>query len=233
MSPLPRQVSTRGRFFLFRRPPRPGRKTDTKNCEWIAGLLQHGLLKGSFVPPAPIRELRDLNRNRAILAQQRATVSNRIEKVLEGHHRFQWAQLLEQWHSPDAQIARFGQEIEERSQPFSDLVERLTAIPGLDKITASALVAEMGVDMKQFPTAQHLASWAGMCPGNHESAGKNYSGKTRKCSRWLPRVLCQAARAASHTHNTYLAALFRRIASRRGKNRAIIAVAHSILTAVY
>lgn len=270
----------------------PGRKTDTKDCEWIADLLQHGLLKGSFVPPAAIRELRDLNRNRAILTQQRATVSNRIEKVLEDaniklasvashvlgqsgramlqaivdgvedperladmaraklrnkipdlrlalqgrieeHHRFQLAQLLEQLHSLDAQIATFGQQIDERSQPFGDLLERLTAIPGVDKITASALIAEIGVDMQQFPTAQHLASWAGICPGNNESAGKNYSGKTRKGSRWLRRVLCQAAWAASHTHNTYLAALFRRVAARRGKNRAILAVAHSILIAVY
>jgi transposase len=271
----------------------PGRKTDTKDCEWIADLLQHGLLKGSFVPPAPIRELRDLNRNRAILTQQRATVSNRIEKVLEDaniklasvashvlgqsgramlqaivdgvedplrladmaraklrnkipdlrlaleghieeHHRFQLARLLEQLHSLDAQIARFGRQIDERSEPpFGHLIERLTAIPGVDKITASALIAEIGVEMKQFPTAQHLASWAGICPGNNESAGKNYSGKTRKGNRWLRRVLCQAAWAASHTNNTYLAALFRRVAARRGRNRAIIAVAHSILVAVY
>jgi transposase len=270
----------------------PGRKTDAKDCEWIAELLQHGLLKGSFVPPAPIRELRGLNRNRAILTQQRATVSNRIEKVLEDaniklasvashvlgqsgramlqaivdgiedperladmaraklrnkmpdlrlalqgrvgeHHRFELAQLLGQLHSLDAQIAKFGQQIDERSQPFGDLIERLTGIPGVDKITASAVIAEIGVDMKQFPTAQHLASWAGICPGNNESAGKNYSGKTRKGNRWLRRVLCQAAWAASHTHNTYLAALFRRVAARRGKNRALVAVAHSILVAVY
>ncbi len=156
-----------------------------------------------------------------------------LEGHIEEHHRFQLARLLEQLRSLDAQIARFGQQIAERSRPFGDLIERLSAIPGVDKITASALIAEIGDDMKQFPTAQHLASWAGICPGNNESGGKTYSGKTRKGNRWLRRVLCQAGWAASHTHNTYLAALFRRVAARRGKNRALIAVAHSILIAVY
>lgn len=106
-------------------------------------------------------------------------------------------------------------------------------IPGVDWITASSLLAEIGADMKQFPTVRHLASWAGICPGNNESAGKHYSGKIRKGNHWLRRVLCQAAWAASHTKNTYLAALYRRLAGRRGKQRAIVAVAHSILVAAY
>jgi transposase len=270
----------------------PGRKTDIKDCEWIAELLQHGLLRGSFVPSEPIRELRDLNRNRAILVQQRATVSNRIEKVLEDaniklasvashvlgrsgrtmlqamvdgitdpekladmaraklrnkipelrlafegrfeeRHRFQMEELLDQLQFLDATVAEFGLKIEERSKPFQDKIELLMTIPGVDQITASSMIAEIGGDMNQFPTAQHLASWAGICPGNKESAGKQYSGKTRKGSRWLRRILCQASWAASHTKNTYLAAQFRRIAAKRGKQRAIIAVAHSILVATF
>jgi transposase len=270
----------------------PGRKTDIKDCEWIAELLQHGLLQGSFVPSEPIRELRDLNRNRAILVQQRATVSNRIEKVLEDaniklasvashvlgqsgrtmlqamvdgitepakladmaraklrnkipelrlafegrfeeRHRFQMEELLDQLKFLDATIAEFAQKIEERSQPLQDKIDLLMTIPGIDRITASSVIAEIGGDMNQFPTAQHLASWAGICPGNKESAGKQYSGKTRKGSRWLRRILCQAAWAASHTKNTYLAAQFRRIAAKRGKQRAIVAVAHSILVAAF
>jgi transposase len=270
----------------------PGRKTDLKDCEWIAELLQHGLLRGSFVPPPPIQELRDLNRNRAILVQQRATVSNRIEKVLEDaniklasvashvlgqsgramlqamadgevdpeklagmaraklrnkipelrlalrgrfeeRHRFQVKELLDQLHFLDARIAEFGQQIEQRSRPFAEKIARLMTIPGVDEITASSLLAEIGDNMTQFPSAGHLASWAGLCPGNNESAGKHYSGKTRKGDAWLRRVLCQAAWAASHTKNTYLAALYRRLASKKGKQRAIVAVGHSILVAAY
>lgn len=270
----------------------PGRKTDLKDCEWIAELLQHGLLRGSFVPPGPIQELRDLNRNRAILVQQRATVSNRIEKVLEDaniklssvashvlgqsgramlqamadgtvdpeklaamararlrkkipelrlalrgrfeeRHRFQLKELLEQLHFLDARIAEFGQQIEQRSQPFEEEICRLMSIPGVDRISASSLLAEIGDEMKQFPSAGHLASWAGLCPGNNESAGKHYSGKTRKGNAWLRRVLCQVAWAASHTKNTYLAALYQRLAVKRGKQRAIVAVGHSILVAAY
>ena len=270
----------------------PGRKTDIKDCEWIAELLQHGLLRGSLVPREAVRELRDLNRNRAILVQQRATVSNRIEKVLEDaniklasvashvlgqsgrtmlqamvggvsdpskladmaraklrnkipelrlafegrfveRHRFQMEQLLDQLHFLDATVAEFEEKIGVCNRPFQDRINLLVTIPGVDWITASSLIAEIGGDVNQFPTAQHLASWAGICPGNEESAGKRYSGKTRKGSRWVRRVLCQAAWAASHTKNTYLAAQFRRVAARRGKQRAIVAVAHSILVAAF
>jgi transposase len=270
----------------------PGRKTDIRDCEWIAELLQHGLLRGSFVPPEPVRELRDLNRNRAILVQQRATVSNRIEKVLEDaniklasvashvlgqsgramlhamvdgisdperlaemaraklrnkipelrlafegrfgeRHRFQMSELLDQLQFLDATVAEYDQQIDQRSQPLHDKIDLLMTIPGVDRITASSMIAEIGGDMSQFPSAQHLASWAGICPGSKESAGKHYSGKTRKGSRWLGRVLCQAAWAASHTKNTYLSAQFRRIAAKRGKQRAIVAVGHSILVAAF
>jgi transposase len=270
----------------------PGRKTDMKDCEWIAELLQHGLLRGSFVPPEHVRELRDLNRNRTILMQQRAAVSNRIEKVLEDaniklasvashvlgqsgrsmlkamvdgisepvrlagmaraklrnkipqlclafngrfeeRHRFQMRVLLDQLTFLDTKVAEFDQQIETRSRPFHDQIELLITIPGVDRITANSMIAEIGGDMSQFPTAQHLASWAGICPGNNESAGKQYSGKTRKGSRWLRRVLCQAAWAASHTKKTYLAAQFRRLAAKRGKQRAIIALAHSILVSAF
>jgi transposase len=270
----------------------PGRKTDTKDCEWIAELLQHGLLRQSFVPPGPVRELRDLNRNRAILVQQRATVSNRIEKVLEDaniklasvashvlgqsgrtmlqamadgttdpvklagmaraklrnkipqlqlafegrfkeRHRFQIQELLAQLQFLDKAIGEYAQQIKERNQPFERQVELLMTIPGVDRIAANGLIAEIGGDMTQFPSAAHLASWAGLCPGNRESGGKRYSGKTRKGNCWLRRVLCQAAWAASHTRGTYLAAQFRRLAAKRGKQRAIVAVAHSILVAAF
>jgi transposase len=270
----------------------PGRKTDMKDCEWLAQLLQHGLLRGSFVPPTMLRDLRDLNPNRAILVQQRATVSNRIEKVLEdaniklgtvashvlgqsgramlhamstgeedadklaemaraklrnkipelrvaltgtvrNHHRFALKQWLQQLEAVEKQIAEFETEIDLRNRPFEEAVELLISIPGVDRITACALVAEIGTNMGQFPTAQHLASWAGVCPGNQESAGKRLSGTTRKGNPWLRRVLCQAAWAASHTKNTYLSAQYHRLAARRGKKRAIIAVAHSILVIAY
>jgi transposase len=124
-------------------------------------------------------------------------------------------------------------QIECQNQPFQETVVRLTQIPGADRITAYGLVAEIGTNMAQFPSAQNLASWGGLCPGNNESAGKRYSGKTRKGNPWLRRVLCQAAWAASHTHDTYLSAQYRRLAAKRNKNRAIIAVAHSILIIAY
>ena len=267
----------------------PGRKTDVKDTSGSRNYCNTGCC---FVPPTAVRDLRDLNRNRAILVQQRAAISNRIEKVLEDanvklasvashvlgqsgramlhamstgeedvdklaemaraklrnkipelrvamagtvrdHHRFALQQWLLQLEAVEKQIAEFEVEIGRRNQPFAEAVERLLTIPGVDRITACALVAEIGTNMAQFPTAQHLASWAGICPGNQESAGKRLSGQTRKGNPWLRRVLCQAAWAASHTKNTYLSAQFHRLAARRGKKRAIIAVAHSILVIAY
>jgi transposase len=266
----------------------PGRKTDMKDCEWIAQLLQHGLMRGSFVPDREIRELRDLNRQRVALIGERNRVSNRVQKVLEDaniklssvasdtlgvsgrkileaiiggereaeklaglskgllrrkldtlrlaldgkvteHHRFCLKQLLAQYDFVNGQIGELDQEIERRSEMMAEAVRRLDTIPGIDEIAARALLAEIGTRMEQFPTAEHCASWAGLCPGNEESAGKRLSSKTRKGSPWLRRVLVQAAWAASHARNTYLRAQFHRLAARRGKKRALIAVGHTIL----
>jgi len=129
--------------------------------------------------------------------------------------------------------AQLEQQIEVRRRPFQREVERRSSIPGIKAQVAAALVAEIGVDLSVFPTDAHLASWAGVCPGNHESAGKHQSGRTTKSNRWLRRCLSQAAWAASHTRNTYFSAPYRRLAGRRGKKRAIIAVAHSLLVVAY
>ncbi len=270
----------------------PGRKTDTKDCEWIADLLQHGLLKGSFVPPTAIQDLRDLTRYRAELRQSQNRVANRIQKLLEQanlklssvvsntlgvsgrlmleaiiaggedpeklaqlargrlkgkipqlkqalqgrvreHHRFLLAEYLDEWDALDARIGRVESEIDAHILPFESAVTLWRTLPGIDRVTACSLVAEIGVDMKQFPTAQHLASWAALCPGNHESAGKRKSGKTRDGNKWLRRSLCQAAWAAARTKDCYLSAQFKRLAARRGIKRALMAVAHSMLVIGY
>lgn len=270
----------------------PGRKTDQKDSEWIADLLQHGLLRASFVPPAPIRELRDLTRYRASLAQEINRIANRIQKVLEdaniklasvatdtlgasgramleaiiqgeqdsqrlaemsrgllrnkipelqqalqgrvtAHHRFLLRELLDHFYFVESKMRRIEQEVAERLGPFQSEIARLCTIPGVDRVTAWGLLAEIGLSMKQFPDAQHLASWAGLCPGSHESAGKRKSGKIRKGSLWLRRCLCQGAWAVSTKKNNYLSALYRRLAVRRGSKRATIAVAHKLLVIAY
>ena len=270
----------------------PGRKTDTKDCEWLADLLQHGLLRGSFVPPSPIRQLRDLTRTRASLRQDHTAVANRMQKVLEDanvklasvatdwlgvsgrdilsrmldgeqdagkwadlcrgrlrdkipemqralegrmtdHHRWMLRLQREQLEFLEAQIAKLDAKIQEHMSDYQKAVDLCTTIPGIEAVAAANLIAEIGVNMDQFPSAQHLASWAGLCPGNNESAGKRLSGKARNGSIWLRRNLCQAAWAASHTKNTYLSAQFRRWAARKGKKRAIVAVAHTILVIVF
>ena len=270
----------------------PGRKTDQKDSEWIADLLQHGLLRASFVPPTPIRELRDLTRYRASLAQEINRIANRIQKVLEdaniklasvatdtlgasgramleaiihgeqdsqrlaemsrgllrnkipelrqalegrvtAHHRFLLRELLDHLYFVESKMQRIEQEVAERLGPFQSEVARLCTIPGVDRVTAWGLLAEIGLNMKQFPDAQHLASWAGLCPGSHESAGKRKSGKIRKGSLWLRRCLCQGAWAVSTKKNNYLSALYRRLAARRGSKRATIAVAHKLLVIAY
>jgi transposase len=270
----------------------PGRKTDVKDAEWIAQLLQHGLLRASFIPPVAQRDLRDLTRHRSNFIRERATLVNRVQKVLEGaniklgsvatnvlgvsgramldalvageanpevladlargrlrdkreqlsqaltgrvkpHHRFVLTELLCQIDSLDETIARFDLEIEAYCAPFEMAVVLLDTIPGVGRETAEVMVAEMGADMTHFPSADHLASWAGLAPGNHESAGKRLSAKTRKGNRTLCTALVQAAHGAAHTKDTYLAAQYHRLAARRGNKKAIIAVAHSILVIAY
>lgn len=270
----------------------PGRKTDVKDSEWIAELLQHGLLRSSFVPPREIQDLRELTRYRAQLTQERSGVANRIQKLLEGaniklgsvvsdvmgasgqqmlraiiegeanaerlarmarrrmrskipelclalegkvreHHRDMLRRLLRHWSFLEDEIASLDAEIRSRMRPFEKTMALWQTIPGINELTAWNLVAELGVNMDQFPSPQQLASWAGLCPGNNESAGKRKSGHTRYGAPWLKRALCQAAWAASHTRNTYFSAQYRRLAARRGKKRAIIAVAHSLLIVIY
>jgi len=270
----------------------PGRKTDTKDCEWIADLLQHGLVRGSFVPPTDIQDLRDLTRYRAELRQSQNRVANRIQKMLEqaniklssvasntlgvsgrrmieaiiagednpeqlaelarkrlreklpelrlalqghvrDHHRFLLKEFLDEWNALGDRITRIEQEIDCRIAPFEPAVTLWQSIPGMDRVTACNLVAEIGVNMAQFPSAQHLASWAGLCPGNRESAGKRMSGATRSGNKWLRRTLCQSAWAVTRKKNCYLSAQFKRLAARRGVKRAVMAVAHSMLIIAY
>jgi transposase len=271
----------------------PGRKTDVKDSEWIAQLLQCGLLKASFVPQRPVRQLRDLTRQRVQLVRQKVQVANRIQKTLEDaniklasvasdvlgvsgrdmlraiingegdpvvlaelarqrlrkkipqlqeallgevteHHRFLLRMFLEQVEFLEGQIARLSQRVTEVLQaPFAEAIERLQTIPGIDRRAAQNIVAEVGADMKPFKSAGHLASWVGICPGNHESAGKRRSGRTTKGNAWLRVTLVQCAWAASHTKGTYLAAQYKRLAARRGKKRALVAVGHTLLGIVY
>jgi len=270
----------------------PGRKSDQKDSEWIADLLQHGLLKGSFVPPRGTRELRDLTRYRVSLAQECNRIANRIQKVLEDaniklawvasdalgvsgrqmiqamiggqqeageladmakgllrkkipelklalegrvteHHRFLLHEMLDDLQHVEAKMSKVEVEIERRLRPFQNEVDRLCTIPGVDRVTAWGLISEIDLNMDQFPTSGHLASWAGMCPGSFESAGKRLSGKTRKGSAFLRRHLCQAGWAVSTKRDSYLSALFRRLAARRGNKRATMAVGHAILVIAF
>ena len=270
----------------------PGRKTDVHAREWIADLLQHGLLQGSFVPDRAQRELRELTRYRTTLVRERTAQANRLQKTLEGaniklaavatdilgtsgrqmlaalaegslepaaiadlakgllrkklpqleqaltgqvdtHQRFLIRQHLVQIEGLETAVADVSAEIAARLRPVDDVLTRLDTIPGIGRWVAEALVAELGTDMSRFPSSQHLASWAGMCPGNNSSAGKRYSGKTRKGSPWLRVLLIQAAHAAGRTQGTYLASQYQRLAARRGSKRAAVAVGHTLLVMVY
>ena len=302
----------------------PGRKTDVKDAEWIADLLRHGLLKGSFIPPLPQRDLRDLTRQRTNLVQDRARVVNQLHKVLEwanlklssvvsdvmgvsaramlaaivggeadqgvlaelakgwlrtkqaeleraleghvrAHHRFMLAQHLIHIDFLEGQLAEFDRQIVEymaahgppsvlppapdpegrlgtaqpatdepaTAVPWAEAVELLDSAPGIGRTLAEQIIAEVGTDMSRFPSEGHLASWAKVCPGNHESAGKRKSGKTGKGSRWLRTALIQAAWGAVKVKESHLAAVYRRLAVRRGKQKAIMAVAHRLLVAIY
>jgi len=270
----------------------PGRKTDVRDCAWIADLLRHGLLTNSFVPDRPQRELRELTRYRTQLIRERASEVNRMQKVLEGaniklasvatditgvsghqilqaiiggetdpqlmaqlakrrlrekipeleaalrgkvgpHQRFMLAHQLAHIDFLDASIEELNTEIEERMAPFEWALDLLTTIRGVGQRTAQILIAEIGVDMNRFPTHRHLASWAGMCPGNNESAGKRRSGRTRKGNVWLRTALVEGAQAAARCKDGYLAAQYRRIARQGGSKKAAVAVGHSILVIVY
>jgi transposase len=160
-----------------------------------------------------------------------------LERALVGqfgaHQRFLLAQQLTHLDALDELIERLSAEVEERLRPFQDALDRLDTIPGVGRRIAEILVAEIGLDMTRFPTAAHLASWAGMCPGNNESAGKRKSGKTRKGDAWLRAALIEAAHASSRARNTYLSAQYHRLITRRGKKKAVVGVGHTILTIAY
>lgn len=270
----------------------PGRKTDVRDCEWLAQLLQCGLLRGSFIPPRPQRELRDLTRMRTQLRREMTSVANRIHKVLEDaniklglvatdilgvsgrkiidaliqgetnvekmanlacrrmkgkipalqlalqgkvteHHRFMLNMLMNHISYLQTQMEAFSKRIEEVAGPFEKAITALIPMPGFDRLSAENVIAEIGADMSTFPTHAHLNSWAKVCPGNNESAGKRRSGATGHGNTWLRTTLTKVAWAATHAKGSYFQAQYRRLAGRRGKKRALIAVAHSILTDTY
>jgi transposase len=271
----------------------PGRKTDVNDAEWLADLVRHGLVRGSYVPDREQRELRELTRYRTELIEERTAHVNRLHKTLETaniklgavatdvlgvscrailailvdpeqgataeelanlargrlrtripdlrralvgrlrpHHRFMLAELLVMIDTLDERIDALSAEIEERTRPFAEDLARLDTIPGIGERVAEIVVAELGPDLSHFPSPSQLASWAGLCPGNHESAGKRKSGKTRSGNAALRRALVEAARAASRSR-TYLRAQYYRLKPRRGASRAAVAVAHSIIRIIY
>jgi len=266
----------------------PGRKTDVNDAIWGASLIEHGLVRPSFIPPEPFRALRDLTRYRKSVIEERARETQRLHKVLEDagvklssvassvltksgramidaliagerdstvlaemakgrmrkkipqlqdalagrfndHHALLCRAMLARIDQADATIETLGVRIEELLDPYEAAVSLLVTIPGVAHRSAQVILAEIGADMSRFPTAGHLASWAGMCPGNNESAGKHRSGRTRKGSKWLRKALIEAGQAAGRTKDTYLAAQYAQIRTRRGPQRAAVAVGHSIL----
>ncbi len=270
----------------------PGRKTDVKDAAWIAQLVEHGLVRPSFVPPRPIRELRNLTRYRKAQIDERSREAQRLDKVLQdagvklssvatdilgksgrdmlnalvrgtrdpgvlaelaqgklrskipflrealvgrfsAHHALLIGNILAKLDFLEEMIGSLSAEIEVVIAPFEPHVELLVTVPGIQRRVAEALIAETGVDMGQFGSSERLASWAGMCPGNHESAGKQRSGKTRKGPKWLGVHLTEAAKAAGRSKDTYLGAHYRRLRGRRGAAKATKATGHSILVAVY
>jgi transposase len=270
----------------------PGRKTDVKDAEWIADLLCHGLLRSSFVPPKPIRELRDLTRYRRKLVEAQAGERNRLLKLLESaniklasvatdvfgcsgrlmlralieakttpqemaelakrklrskipqlelalegrveeHHRFLLKLQLDRLERVESDIAFLEQRLQEKLKPYAEQLVRLDEIPGVDWTLAAVIIAELGVDMSVFPSVSQLASWAGVCPGNNESAGKRKSSRVPKGNVYLKTALVEAANAAARTKGSYLRDKFYRLKARRGYKRAAVAIAHKILVSIY
>ena len=270
----------------------PGRKTDIKDAQWLCQLLEAGLLSPSFVPPKPIRTLRNLTRYRKAQIQDRQREAARLHKILEDtgikldcvasdilgvsgramldalvqgttdpevlaelakgklrkkipalrvalvgrfdtEHALIVSQILAHIDFLEEAIDRLSGEIEERIAPFARQRDLLMTIPGVKQRTAEVLIAEIGVDMNAFQTPKHLASWAGVCPGQNESGGKRRASKARKGSKWLRATLTEAANGAARTKDSYLAAQYQRLRGRRGHAKAITAVGHSILTAAW
>ena len=270
----------------------PGRKTDLADAAWIAQLVEHGLVRPSFVPPPEIRELRDLTRYRKSQIEERTREAQRLDKVLQdaglklssvasdilgasgramlaalvegtrdpavlaelargalrakipalrealsgrfsAHHALLVGEILAKLDYLDEAIGRLSAEIDRLIEPFRAQVALLDTIPGIDRRCAEALIAEIGVDMTRFGDASRLASWAGVCPGQHESVGKQKTDRTRKGPKWLQVHLNEAAKAAAPSKGTYLAAQYARLRPRRGHAKATIAVEHLILVAAY
>jgi transposase len=270
----------------------PGRKTDVLDAQWLCQLLEAGLLKASFVPPKPIRTLRNLTRYRKTQIQARQREALRLHKAIEdtgiklgcvatdimgksgramrdalvagtkdpelladlargqlrkklpalrealegrfdAEHQLVIGAILAHIDFLDEQIDRLSDAIEEQIAPFAAARDLLMTIPGVRQRTAEVLIAEIGTDMTVFPTAAHLASWAGVCPGNDQSAGKRRSGATRTGSKWLRATLTEASLAATRKKDTYLSARYQRLRGRRGHSKALTGVAHSILTAAW
>jgi transposase len=270
----------------------PGRKTDVKDAEWICDLLRHGLLRGSFIPARPQRQLRELTRHRTNLVQRRAQAVNELQKCLEStniklasvatditgvsatemlgallagetntavlaelargrmkakkpllekalqgkvesHHRLILSQLLADISWLEEQIQEVNAEIGNRLKEQQEWLDRLDEIPGVNRRIAEVITAEIGSNVRPFPTAAHLNSWAGLCPGNNQSGGKRRTTHIRPGNRHLKSALVEAANAASHRQGCYLRAKYRRLAGRKGKKRALVAVARSILQSVY
>jgi transposase len=197
----------------------------------VMGVSGQRILEAMIQGETDLEKLADMALGQ--LKQKRAQLIEALRGRLRDHHRTMLRLELAQWKFLDALVTELEHAIEEALRPCAEAARLVRTIPGFSEVSASATVAEIGAQMEQFPSAGHLASWAGLCPGNNESAGKHYSGKTRGGNVWLKRILCQVAWAASHTRNTYFTALFRRIAAKRGNKRAILAVAHSILVTIY
>lgn len=270
----------------------PGRKTDMSDAEWLADVAAHGMVRASFVPSLPVRELRELTRYRKTQVDARASEIQRLEKVLQdagiklssvaskvltlsgramvealiegerdpatlagmakgklrpkipqltealaghfgAHHAVAASRILAHVDFLDATVEVLNEQIRDRTKPYQAVIDLLLPVPGLDRYSIEVIIAETGADMARFPSAAHLASWAGLCPGNHESAGKRRRAGTPHGNQWLRRTLIEAARAAARTKDSYFSAQYWQVTRRRGPNKAAIAVAHSLLGTIW